>query len=350
MIIESTNVDLAQKPSFCQTPVTGSTGLNVLSLFDGMSCGQIALQRAGIKVENYFASEIDKYAIQVAKHNFPNTKHIGSVVDVKGNDLPKIDLLIGGSPCQGFSFAGKQLNFDDPRSKLFFEFVRLKNECNPTYFLLENVKMKKEYEDIITEYLGVKPIAINSELFSAQDRKRIYWTNINFEALPTENKLTVEDILEEEVDVKYYIEPKRSVVICENEVKKRKIAFIGSNSQGNRIYNIHGKSVCLCGEGGGLGAKTGLYALPCLTPDRLEKRQNGRRFKPSNSKFYTLTAMDKHGILTDNFIRKLTPIECERLQTVPDNYTKIASDNQRYRMLGNGWTVDVIAHIFAGLS
>ena len=350
MIIESTNVDLAQKPSFCQTPVTGSTGLNVLSLFDGMSCGQIALQRVGIKVENYFASEIDKYAIQVAKHNFPNTKHIGSVVDVKGNYLPKIDLLIGGSPCQGFSFAGKQLNFDDPRSKLFFEFVRLKNECNPTYFLLENVKMKKEYEDIITEYLGVKPIAINSELFSAQDRKRIYWTNINFKALPTENKLTVEDILEDEVDVKYYIEPKRSVVICENEVKKRKIAFIGSNSQGNRIYNIHGKSVCLCGEGGGLGAKTGLYALPCLTPDRLEKRQNGRRFKPSNSKFYTLTAMDKHGILTDNFIRKLTPIECERLQTVPDNYTKIASDNQRYRMLGNGWTVDVISHIFGGLS
>lgn len=333
-----------------KTSVTGSTGFNVLSLFDGMSCGQIALQRAGIKVENYFASEIDKYAIQVAKHNYPNTKHIGSVVDVKGSDLPQIDLLIGGSPCQGFSFAGKQLNFDDPRSKLFFEFVRLKNECNPTYFLLENVKMKKEYEDIITEYLGVKPIAINSELFSAQDRKRIYWTNINFKALPTENKLTVEDILEDEVDVKYYIEPKRSVVICENEVKKRKIAFIGSNSQGNRIYNIHGKSVCLCGEGGGLGAKTGLYALPCLTPDRLEKRQNGRRFKPSNSKFYTLTAMDKHGILTDNFIRKLTPIECERLQTVPDNYTKIASDNQRYRMLGNGWTVDVIAHIFGGLS
>ena len=350
MIIESTNVDLAQKPSFCQTPVTGSTGFNVLSLFDGMSCGQIALQRARIKVENYFASEIDKYAIQVAKHNYPNTKHIGSVVDVKGSDLPQIDLLIGGSPCQGFSFAGKQLNFDDPRSKLFFEFVRLKNECNPTYFLLENVKMKKEYEDIITEYLGVKPIAINSELFSAQDRKRIYWTNINFKALPTENKLTVEDILEDEVDVKYYIEPKRSVVICENGVKKRKIAFIGSNSQGNRIYNIHGKSVCLCGEGGGLGAKTGLYALPCLTPDRLEKRQNGRRFKPSNSKFYTLTAMDKHGILTDNFIRKLTPIECERLQTVPDNYTKIASDNQRYRMLGNGWTVDVIAHIYGGLS
>jgi len=323
--------------------------MNVLSLFDGMSCGQIALNRIGIEYENYFASEIDKYAIQVTQHNYPNTKQIGSVTDVKAEDLPKIELLIAGSPCQGFSFAGKQLNFDDPRSKLFFEFVRLKNECNPTYFLLENVKMKKEYEDIITEYLGIKPIAINSDLFSAQDRKRIYWTNINFQALPTENKLTVEDILEEEVNVKYYIEPKRSVVICENEVKKRKIAFIGSNSQGNRIYNIQGKSVCLCGEGGGLGAKTGLYALPCLTPDRLEKRQNGRRFKPTNSKFCTLTAMDKHGILTDNFIRKLTPIECERLQTVPDNYTKISSDNQRYRMLGNGWTVDVIAHIFKKL-
>ena len=324
-------------------------GINVLSLFDGMSCGQIALNRAGIPYDKYYASEIDKHAIKVTQHNYPDTIQLGSVIDIKGTDLPQVDLLIGGSPCQGFSFAGKQLNFDDPRSKLFFEFVRLKNECNPTYFLLENVKMKKEYEDIITEYLGVKPIAINSELFSAQDRKRIYWTNINFKALPTENKLTVEDILEDEVDVKYYIEPKRSVVICENEVKKRKIAFIGSNSQGNRIYNIHGKSVCLCGEGGGLGAKTGLYALPCLTPDRLEKRQNGRRFKPSNSKFYTLTAMDKHGILTDNFIRKLTPIECERLQTVPDNYTAIVSNSQRYKMLGNGWTVDVIAHIFGGL-
>jgi DNA (cytosine-5)-methyltransferase 3A len=321
----------------------------VLSLFDGMSCGQIALERAGIKVDSYFASEIDKHAIKVTQKNYPNTKQLGDVSSVKGSDLPKIDLLIGGSPCQGFSFAGKQLNFEDPRSKLFFEFVRLLEETKPKYFLLENVKMKKEYEDIITECLGVKPVAINSELFSAQDRKRIYWTNINFNELPKENKSTVEDILEEEVDAKYFIDPKRSVIICENEVKKRKIAFIGSNSQANRIYNIHGKSVCLCGEGGGLGAKTGLYALPCLTPDRNEKRQNGRRFKPPHSKFYTLTAMDRHGVLTDNFIRKLTPIECERLQTVPDNYTSCVGDTQRYRMLGNGWTVDVVAHIFKGL-
>ena len=323
--------------------------MNVLSLFDGMSCGQIALNRAGIKYDNYFASEIDKHAIKVTQSNYPNTKQIGDVAKVKGADLSKIDLLIGGSPCQGFSIAGKQLNFDDPRSKLFFEFVRLLRECNPKYFLFENVKMKKEYQDIISERLGVEPIHINSNVFSAQDRKRSYWTNIIFSALPIENKSTVEDILESEVDIKYCIEPKRSVVILDNEVKKRKIGFIGSDSQGNRIYTIHGKSVCLCGEAGGLGAKTGLYALPCLTPDRTEKRQNGRRFKPPHSKFYTLTAMDKHGVLTNNFIRKLTPLECERLQTVPENYTSIVSDNQRYKMLGNGWTVDVIAHIFKGI-
>jgi len=323
--------------------------MNVLSLFDGMSCGQIALNRAGIKYNNYYASEIDKHAIKVTMANYPNTIQLGSVTEVKAKNLPKIDLLIGGSPCQGFSFAGKQLNLDDPRSKLFFEFVRLLKECKPKYFLLENVKMKKEHQDIITEYLEVNQTAINSELFSAQDRKRIYWTNIPIPEVTNKNTLTVEDILQDEVNPKYYIEPKRSVIICENEEKKRKIAFIGSNSQGNRIYNIHGKSVCLCCEAGGLGPKTGLYALPCLTPDRLEKKQNGRRFKPPQSKFYTLTAMDKHGILTDNFIRKLTPIEYERLQTVPDNYTNYASDNQRYRMLGNGWTADVIVHIFNGI-
>ena len=323
--------------------------MNVLSLFDGMSCGRIALERVGIKVDNYFASEIDKHAIKVTMANYPNTIQLGSVTEVKAENLPKIDLLIGGSPCQGFSFAGKQLNFEDSRSKLFFEYIRLLKECMPKFFILENVKMKKEYQDIISQYLGVESVHINSDLFSAQDRKRFYWTNIDFPTLPIKNELTVEDILESEVDVKYCIEPKRSVIILDNEVKKRKIGFIGSDSQGNHIYSIHGKSVCLCGDAGGLGAKTGLYALPCLTPDRTEKRQNGRRFKPPHSKFYTLTAMDKHGVLTNNFIRKLTPIECERLQTVKENYTNIVSDNQRYRMLGNGWTVDVITHILKGL-
>lgn len=170
--------------------------MNVLSVFDGMSCGQIALERVGIKVDNYFASEIDKYAIKVTQKNYPNTKHIGSVVDVTASDLPKIDLLIGGSPCQGFSFAGKQLNFEDPRSKLFFEFVRLLKECEPKYFLLENVKMKKEFQDIISEHLGIEPIMINSSLVSAQNRKRLYWTNIPDIEQPEDKGIFLKDIIE----------------------------------------------------------------------------------------------------------------------------------------------------------
>lgn len=402
MIIESTNVDLAQKPSFCQTPVTGSTGFNVLSLFDGMSCGQIALQRAGIKVENYFASEIDKYAIQVTKHNYPNTKHIGDVTKVKGTNLPKIDLLIGGSPCQGFSFAGKQLNFDDPRSKLFFEFVRLKNECNPTFFLLENVKMKKEYQDVITEHLGVEPIEINSNLLSAQNRKRIYWTNIPGVSIPNDKGILLKDIVHENESIdtvlkgnyadwfaknaefqlgkKYcslspdkaitmtarqyaswngnywfeilseYIVPfDKTLQILDKEVQRGKVGYFRKDSQANRVYYIHDKAITLTGEAGGGAAKMGQYLFGCITPDRIEKRQNGQRFN-DGKKFYTLTAQDKHGVLIEGYIRKLTPIECERLQTVPDNYSAIVSNSQRYKMLGNGWTVDVIAHIFGGLS
>lgn len=215
--------------------------------------------------------------------------------------------------------------------------------------MLENVNMKKEYLNIITEHMKVEPIKINSADFSAQDRVRWYWTNIPFEKEWTKCPETVEDVLEDTVDAKYLINPNRLVVILENEVKRRKIAYIGSDNQGNRIYSIHDKSVTLCGDACGLGAKTGLYALPCLTPDRLSKKQNGRRFKPPHSKFYTLTAQDKHGILTNNFIRKLTPLECERLQTVPEMYTASCSDNQRYKLLGNGWTVSVIAHILSGM-
>lgn len=162
--------------------------MNILSLFDGISCGQIALNRADIKYNMYFASEIEKSAINITQKNFPNTVQLGDVTKVKASDLPQIDLLIGGSPCQGFSFAGKQLNFDDPRSSLFFEFVRLLRECKPKYFLLENVKMKKEHQDVITEHLGVKPILINSSTVSAQDRKRLYWTNITDITQPKDKK------------------------------------------------------------------------------------------------------------------------------------------------------------------
>lgn len=330
--------------------------MNVLSLFDGMSCGQLALQRAGIKYDKYFASEIDKYAISVTQHNFPNTIHLGDVTKVRGEDLPKIDLLIGGSPCQGFSIAGKHLNFADPRSKLFFEFVRLKNELTPKYFLLENVKMKKEWQDIISKYLGCPPVFINSSEFSPQNRQRLYWTNIPFVLNHKKNTQILNDILEENVDEKYYSKKYtvNDIKFCErltrnnltlgyvgldrkrksqdnvifNQAKKslclrikcdgylcniKQVGYISNkNSQGNRVYNTENKSISLTALGGGSGAKTGLY-------------------------------------IEDNRIRKLTPIECERLQTVPDNYSAICSDTQRYKMLGNGWTVNVIAHIFKNL-
>ena len=180
---------------------------NVLSLFDGMSCGQLALDTLGIKVNNYFASEIDPYAMQIARKNYPNTKHIGSVLDVKGSDLPRIDLLIGGSPCQSFSNAGDGSGMDG-KSKLFWEFVRVLKETKPTYFLLENVKMKKEWEKIITDTLGVEPIAINSRLLTAQNRPRLYWTNIPNVVQPIDRCIVLRDILEDEVDEKFYLSDK----------------------------------------------------------------------------------------------------------------------------------------------
>lgn len=355
--------------------------MNVLSLFDGISCGQVALERAGIKVDKYYASEIDKYAIQVTQKNYPNTIQLGDVTKVDGTKLDNIDLLIGGSPCQGFSFAGKQLNFEDIRSKLFFEYVRLLNEVKPKHFLLENVKMKKDYQDIISEYLGVEPVEINSSLVSAQNRKRLYWTNIPGISQPDDKGVLLKDIVHENCDVlksksqtimaTLYKENEKSMIkrnkqglftlealaeymvpfdqtlqILDKEVEKGKIGYFKSNSQGNRVYYIHGKAVSVCGSSGGKGPNTGLYLFGCITPDRVNKRQNGQRFSEGN-KFYTLTAQDQHGVLIEGYIRKLTPIECERLQTLPDNYTESISNSQRYKCLGNGWTVDVIVHIFS---
>jgi len=183
-------------------------GINVLSLFDGISCGQIALERAGIKVNKYFASEIDEHAICVTKHNYPDTIHLGNVLNVKGENLPTIDLLIGGSPCQGFSIAGKKLNFDDPRSKLFFEFVRLKNELNPKYFLLENVRMPDDIADAIDELLGVKRVYIDSRNFTGMIRKRYYWTNIPINEIPIKN-VPIKDLLDDELfdrDLSFFLD------------------------------------------------------------------------------------------------------------------------------------------------
>ena len=278
--------------------------MNVLSLFDGMSCGQIALNKLGIKYDNYFASEIDKYATQVTQKNYPNTKQLGSVTEVKGEDLPKIDLLIGGSPCQGFSFAGKQLNFEDDRSKLFFEFVRLLKETKPKYFLLENVRMKQEYQDVISEYLGVQPIAINSRLVTYNQRKRLYWTNIPNIEQPKDLKLSIKD----------FIKGNSYGTI---KVLKDKTRLVVESKD---IHSLTARYTDLNGSG-----------RPMIITNR------DAIGKPFNSK------------KTNIDYRMLTPIECETLQTVPENYTNGVSNTQRYKMLGNGWTVDVVAHIFKGL-
>ena len=301
--------------------------MNVLSLFDGMSCGQQALERSGIYIDNYFASEIDKYAIKVTMANYPDTHQLGSVIDVDGYSLPKIDLLLGGSPCQSFSFAGKRKGMStkdeeeiltlehylelksegfefEGQSYLFWEYMRLLNEVKPKYFLLENVMMSEKWEKILSKAIGVNPIEINSALFSAQNRKRLYWTNIGMipgglfgelESIiqkPKDKGILLKDVIEEEVDDNFISTP----------------------------HNI---------------------------------LDNGKTIGDEIQKAHTLMARDykgfntygSNGVVVNERIRRLTPLECERLQTVKDNYTNQVSDTQRYKMLGNGWTVDVISHI-----
>lgn len=362
------------------------------------------MQRAGIEVNSYYASEIDKYATQVSEKHYPDIVRLGDVQAWKRWDIDwsSIDLLIGGSPCQGFSFAGKQLNFEDERSKLFFEYVDILKHLktlNPNVkFLLENVKMKKEYQDVISEYLRVQPVIIDSAFVSAQRRKRLYWTNIADIKQPCDKGILLKDIVHETADLdtsmskswckwfkeradrlinksyvavnpekaltmtarqylnwngnfvfecleKYRVPFSKTLQLIEKEIEKGKVGYFKSDSQGNKVYYINNKSVTLCSDAGGLGGRTGLYLFGCITPDRVKKRHDGQRFN-DGQKFYTLTANDKHGVLVEGYIRKLTPIECERLQTLPDNYTEGVSDNQRYKMLGNAWTADVIQHIF----
>ena len=282
-----------------------SKNINVLSLFDGMSCGQIALNKLGIKYDNYYASEIDKFAIGITKKNYPNTIHLGDVRDVKGEDLPKIDLLFGGSPCQSFSNAGNGKGFEGS-SGIFWEYVRVLREVKPKYFMLENVKMKKEWQDIITKELGVEPIAINSSLLSGQNRPRLYWTNIPGVEIPEDKGIKLRDILEDDnlVDKQHLMTPKAMI-------------YMDGLRNGKQRWDYHknpldGKAACIVAS---------FYKLSGLGV--LDYRNLG---KPC---------------------RRLTPVECERLQTVPDNYTESASRTQRYKMIGNGWTVDVIAHIFS---
>ena len=319
--------------------------MNVLSLFDGMSCGMIALERSGFKINNYYASEIDKYAMKVSAANYPDIIQLGDVRKVTTKGLPKIDLLIGGSPCQGFSLAGKQLNFNDPRSMLFFEFVRLLKEVrekNPdVYFMLENVKMRKDYQDIISEYMGCNPIVINSALLSAQNRLRLYWTNIPVVGLPEDRKIFLKDILEDEVADKYYLSNKMIKCLEGRKDISKSYAFIPKS--------IDKKAVCLVAKEGQYSTCT--FIENEIITHNLQKREakglGGKgHLQKTDQISYCLDTANGQAIEKDYRIRRLTPIECEKLQTVPDNYTNHVSDTQRYRMLGNGWTVDVIAWIF----
>lgn len=411
-------------------------GINVLSLFDGMSCGQIALQRAGIKVNNYFASEIDKYAQIVSKANYPNTIYLGDVRNVNSSDLPKIDLLIGGSPCQSFSFAGKRKGMStkdeqeiltlehylrlkdegfefEGQSYLFWEYMRLLNECKPKYFLLENVEMGEKWEKVLSKAIGFNGIHINSALVSAQNRKRIYWTNIgmkpsglfgDLESIieqPKDKAILLKDIMESDVDEKYFLSDlainrieRHSNDSLHNEKSNCILAGYFKGGGRDQQYVIHnmmprsgnplkggtghltrndGKTYCL--DTGNTNAveivamrgrgENNIQQLEprtdnktnCLTSVQkdnlvvLNERQKAN-YKNEDEKAKTFLSTSWKGSQANGMtlvgttkIRRLTPTECERLQTVPDNYTNRVSDSQRYKMLGNGWTVDVIVHI-----
>ena len=375
-------------------------GINVLSLFDGMSCGQQALDRLGIRVNNYYAAEIDKYAMKITQKNYPDTIQLGDVCGVVAKDLPKVDLLLAGSPCQGFSFAGKQLAFDDPRSMLFFEFIRLLKELKPKYFLLENVRMKKEYLDIITEHVGgIEPILINSALVSAQNRQRYYWTNIPNVQQPEDRGIVLKDILEDYTDDVYLageqlqlnykggnqLNPNyksqantihdidnKSGTICAGThgyangyVPTPKQVGVAVDVNGHdilkRVYSPDGKSPTLNTMGGGnrepkvvCGAWRGRYKIDGVRQDgkgSVAGKTTQMLELRKDEKTNTLTTVQKDNVVVDQEMnwRKLTPLECERLQTVPDNYTEGVSNTQRYKMLGNGWTIDVISHILRNM-
>ena len=390
--------------------------MKVLSLFDGISAGQLALQRAGIAVDTYYASEIDKYAIQVTQKNFPNTIQLGDVTKWREWDIPwgEIDLVIGGSPCQGFSFAGKQLNFSDPRSALFFVFVdichRVADENPKMRFMLENVRMKKEYQDVITGYFGVEPIAINSSLVSAQNRYRLYWTNIPNVTQPNDKGILLKDILQDDVDSKYDLSVAKIDRVLNTE--RGKGFFYSSDTHDKSGTLIAGyykeptdgvyikEKITGAAQRGrylvdGKRADHTVESMSGLTEQRIEFREDGksncltsvqkdslvgilkvpeatkkgyvevhpnegvdltfinsttRRGRLMKEKSNCLTATNYDYCWYDGYIcRKLTPIECERLQTFPDNWTEGISNSQRYKALGNSWTVDVVTHIFKNL-
>lgn len=358
--------------------------IKVLSLFDGISCGRVALERAGFEIEKYYASEIDKFAIQIAQKNYPDTVQLGDVKDINEFSYPfncgeKVDIVFGGSPCQGFSFAGKQLNFDDSRSALFFEFVRILKEVKPKYFLLENVKMKQEWKDIISKELGVEPILINSSRLSSQSRERLYWTNIPNVEQPEEKNLVIADVLGIEPTERH----NRILMTKSNfKVKVRK-NYINTLELGKFLRENKNISIKKIAEYCQL-PKTKVehwfrldnsFAIPDENSwgklkelfkfnDTWDKKVTefeiknnvydmAKRIYHINGKHPTLTTLtgghQRKTITDGKEMFYLTPLHTERLQNLPDDYTKGFSNRQRFKATGNGWTVDVLAHIFKNM-
>jgi DNA-cytosine methyltransferase len=344
----------------------------------------------------YYASEIDKYTIKVTQANFPNTIQLGDVKTINCDSLlewfrkikcKKLDILVGGSPCQGFSFAGKQLNFDDERSKLFFEFVRLKDTLKPKYFLLENVVMKQEYQDIISKYIGVKPIMINSSNFTAQNRKRLYWTNIPIDMDIQDKGIVLQDILEEDGIACSEMTSKEGKSHCLtatyngavwwNSIQRKQRTMVGcievghaeeyahyKHEQAKRVYHKDGKApTLLTMQGGNRQPKVATYSTKGgrIVNRRLNKdgvRKDYQLDLPfttqievrDDDKTNCLTTVQKDNIIVKDMTwRKLTPLECERLQGLSDNYTNHVSNSQRYKMLGNGFNIPTIKHIIKNL-
>ena len=356
--------------------------MRILSLFDGISCGQLALKRANIPVEKYYACELDKYAIKITQKNHPNTIQLGDINNWQSWDIDfkNIDLIFAGFPCQAWSMSGKQKGDNDPRGVLVHVLIDLWThikKINPKVkFLFENVKMKKDFLNYINNLFDTKPVLINSALVSAQNRQRYYWTNINNSNIsqPLNKCIYLKDILEHDVtdrdksyciDANYfkggnleqYFKKSRRQLIFE---KSEKICNIGKGGQGQRVYDTNGKSVTINANGGGQGAKTGLYCVAqrgrhIIAGKRkdIKGAKTEQRFEARfDEKTNCLTTVQKDNYILEidgceYVVRKLTPIECERLQTLPDNYTAGVSNTQRYKMLGNGWTVDVIAHILS---
>lgn len=314
--------------------------MNVLSLFDGISVGKVALEMLGIKVENYFASEIDENAMAISKSNHDDVIYLGDVTNWRTWDLPKIDLVIGGSPCQGFSRNGQGLNFSDPRSKLFFDFVDIVNHIkltnNPNvYFMLENVSMKMEWRDLISEYMGVDYLEIDSKIITAQNRPRLYWTNIPNVTVPEPKDVKLLDILEdiELTDFYYHEGLKFDSKIYENE------SSIVSVVDGEvRIKQATKLGYIVPNHGDGIN-----FAIPH------SKHRRGRAIR---GKSPCLDTYCNCCVYLDGTFRKFTLTELERLQTLPDGYTQKAGLNERKckKAIGNGWTAEVIAHIFKPLT